>query len=1008
MLGVKIDMAYWSGFNIKKDEQTEAGDINSDNKRITGTLPDNGRISESIVHDERKTGTLPHNERITGTIPDNERVTGTMPHNERVTGTLQYERNTRLFINRQDENPDDESEYIYEIPCGTELQGEQNYTVVQWVSYGGQAEVYKVKTLLGTEYIAKVYRQGKQNKYHDDIVDFLTHNIKRGIIKLIDYGKYRNRYFYIYPCYKKGSLDLLSLNLGEDKDRFEKYIYILNEALNSIHNAGLIHADIKPANILWDEENDIPVITDFGSVTKGNIQTETNRSITLADGKVSEGYLAPDAVAFTALNTDGKTKIEVATKTDYFALGVTLCELYMNANNFRLFRNNMEIALQLKEGKVVYPKKIENDTRFFNLVQAMLAYDPRVRAGYKQVNEWLNGKKLEVVHVVEAANSFKHFFIDRDYTDTYELARAYVVRDWDATIKDVFRDTLYNAFEKYDEKVYSKILDIREDNMGIDERPASAFKIICNIAPELPFFWNGKIYTNKDNFNLALDICNSVEEENNLFSILFTTGAIRTFYEVNDNRNKYLDEIDSIIKIAKDSVEKAQLLYAELISPGILVYKISDGKYTEIKTYFNDFQNELINNGFDNAVLYREKKLTKKNMLIELYENQKKSQEFNTLLLKYGHGNELIETDFKYESNKIFYPIIRLLEAVDALLGEDSNVINAIKKSATYILFSTLVENYNNYEFTGTALNICEKMKKLNDIVDGSGDFFAKHIHFFDDSLEIIKCFNPANSTYIFLQEKDIIDDCLSLPENNYIIPQKKEYKLCQVNDEYYMPLICAQNIQKNGYDIKISVIDLKNHADFKKHINEYNAKKLKKFLKELQDKTYSKKREHIPLIQLVIIGLGIITGTLLVINNWKILMEFIKEVLSWGDEEANPVVYMSLGVLPALIIIVSIMLKLILTFKQLLKNAKKVLEKRKLYYHINLIKIAIQELETDVPELSAHSKDILKSYNDGVSDYLSKYGINVIGKEVIKVNTFSSLVISFALIILYKYVGGL
>lgn len=82
-----------------------------------------------------------------------------MPHNERVTGTLQYERNTRLFINRQDENPDDESEYIYEIPCGTELQGEQNYTVVQWVSYGGQAEVYKVKTLLGTEYIAKVYRQ---------------------------------------------------------------------------------------------------------------------------------------------------------------------------------------------------------------------------------------------------------------------------------------------------------------------------------------------------------------------------------------------------------------------------------------------------------------------------------------------------------------------------------------------------------------------------------------------------------------------------------------------------------------------------------------------------------------------------------------------------------------------------------------------------------------------------------------------------------------------------------
>ena len=185
------------------------------------------------------------------------------------------------------------------------LEGKDSYTVIESFSYGGQAEIYKVKSSRGEPYIAKVYRQGKQNKYHFS---------------------------------------------GND-ERLKKYIYTLNEALNSIHEAGLIHADIKPANMLWDKEKDIPVLSDFGSMTKGDATTETNRSITLADGKVSEGYLAPDAAAFAAVNTDGKVKIEVATKTDYFALGVSLCEMYVKDTNFRLFRSNQEIDIKLKDNK---------------------------------------------------------------------------------------------------------------------------------------------------------------------------------------------------------------------------------------------------------------------------------------------------------------------------------------------------------------------------------------------------------------------------------------------------------------------------------------------------------------------------------------------------------------------------------------------------------------------------------------------------------------------------------
>jgi len=116
----------------------------------------------------------------------------------------------------------------------------------------------------------------------------------------------------------------MELVAGIDLSRYTRPSHLLPErlvarlgarvalALNHAHRQGVVHRDVKPANILVDWSNDIVKLADFGIARwAGESRTRSGQALGSPD------YMAPEQLSGS----------EVGPAADIYSLGVTLFEL---------------------------------------------------------------------------------------------------------------------------------------------------------------------------------------------------------------------------------------------------------------------------------------------------------------------------------------------------------------------------------------------------------------------------------------------------------------------------------------------------------------------------------------------------------------------------------------------------------------------------------------------------------------------------------------------------------
>lgn len=166
-----------------------------------------------------------------------------------------------------------------------------------------------------------------------DVMATISHP---NIVSIIDRGRFEENYFIVMEYLDGGSLrDHMTHSKPLDVLKTRRVLASVATALTSLHSKGMIHRDIKPDNVLFDQDGQIK-ICDMGiSVLPGQL------------GQITDEDASPGTLDYMA--PEQRYRLDVSDKSDQFALAVMAYEMLTGSLPPRIYRAASELNRALSQ-----------------------------------------------------------------------------------------------------------------------------------------------------------------------------------------------------------------------------------------------------------------------------------------------------------------------------------------------------------------------------------------------------------------------------------------------------------------------------------------------------------------------------------------------------------------------------------------------------------------------------------------------------------------------------------
>ena len=305
----------------------------------------------------------------------------------------------------------------------------ENFELLNYINSGSTGVVYegfyrknKDKHVCFKFLLNKLFIKNKPNIKDIKIHKKLKH---KNIIDYYEYIDLTNTGCIIMEFAKFGDLEHFQ-NILNKKRYFSETLlaFITKQILNGLyylHESKIIHMDIKPQNILIDEQLNIK-ITDFSvSFSYNNYNQNTKINLPLNGTNL---YMSPEVLSQSTIDYDDCNKIDI------YSVGVVLYNFAFEQFPYGLdysYRNNFGLILEkIKNENLIIPEIRHYSFLFKNFLFGLLEKDIKKRKSLYEVMEhpWIKGAEL-IFKEKEKISDLEKFLINL-ITDNIRSFNEYI------------------------------------------------------------------------------------------------------------------------------------------------------------------------------------------------------------------------------------------------------------------------------------------------------------------------------------------------------------------------------------------------------------------------------------------------------------------------------------------------------------------------------------------------------------------------------------------------------